>query len=243
MNSELKQLIRLQAVDLSIQELREKTEAFPAKSTALDEQLRVARDEVRSASDDIHVNQSKRKQLESQVTDIGAKISEYKNQLMAVKTNEEYKAMVKEINYNQLTIGKVEDEILTLMLNSEGLDEVLKVAEAKLSKDEQNVLAERSKLEELNASDTAALEANLAERRDVEREVSEDVLLNYDRVASARGGIALSKASDETCELCNVRMRPQKFQEVRKNDQIITCDNCNRVLYDPGNLDHPYEIA
>jgi predicted nucleic acid-binding Zn-ribbon protein len=40
-----------------------------------------------------------------------------------------------------------------------------------------------------------------------------------------------------------VRIRPQVFQEIRRNDRIIACDACQRILYDPENLDHPFEVA
>ena len=243
MNSDLKNLIRIQAVDLEIQELRQKTEAFPEKSRALDDLLSSAKAAVRKATDDIQGNQATRKQLEAQVTDVESKISKYKEQLMSVKTNEEYKAMVKEIEYNQVSLGGVEDKILALMVGLETLEDAVKAGEARLAEEEKTVQAERNRLEELNSADTTGLEAYLAERKVLAQEISEDVFFRYERIGKVRGGVALSKASDEACELCNVRMRPQKFQEVRKNDQIITCDSCARILYDPDNLDHPFEVA
>ena len=243
MNADLKNLIRLQSVDIAIQELREETGAFPARSRALDEKLSAAKLGVQTAADNIKNSQARRKQLESDIVAIEAKISKYKEQLMSVRTNHEYKAMVKEIEFNQNSIGGVEDEILTLMVGSEDLDAALKSAEGVLKEDEQTVQTERVRIEELNAKDTRAMDAYLEERKTMEKEVPEDVLSRYDRIRKARSGVAVAKASDEACELCNVRMRPQVFQEIRKNDSIITCDSCSRILYDPENLDHPFEVA
>jgi predicted nucleic acid-binding Zn-ribbon protein len=243
MNADLKNLIRLQSVDIAIQELREEIGAFPVRSRELDEKLSAAKLGVQTAADNIKNSQARRKQLESDIAAIEAKISKYKEQLMSVRTNHEYKAMVKEIEFNQNSIGGVEDEILTLMVGSEDLDEALKSAEGVLKEDEQTVRTERVRIEELNAKDTRAMDAYVEERKTLEKEVSEDVLSRYDRIRKARGGVAVAKASDEACELCNVRMRPQVFQEIRKNDAIITCDSCSRILYDPENLDHPFEVA
>ncbi len=243
MNADLKKLIRLQAVDIAIQEFRDKIDAFPAKSKALDDKLRAARAGVQKAADDIRNSQARRKQLESDIADTEVKISKYKEQLMSVRTNHEYKAMVKEIEYNQNSIGGVEDEILTLMLGSEGLDEALKSAETILKEDKRTVETERARLEGLNTQDTKAMAAYREERTSLETEVSEDVLSRYDRIRKARSGVAVAKASDEACELCNVRMRPQVFQEIRRNDSLIACDSCSRILYDPENLDHPFEVA
>jgi predicted nucleic acid-binding Zn-ribbon protein len=243
MHADLKKLIRLQDVDLAIQELRIKTEAFPAKSKALNDKLDHAIAGVEQAQDAIRKNQSYRKELEASVSDLEAKISKYRAQLMSVKTNEEYKAMTKEIAYTEELIRVEEDKILALMEESELLQADLKAAEAVLADDKSLVHEERVRLEELNARDTATLDSYMQERATLEREISEDILLMYERVREARGGVALASASAEACDVCNVRMRPQVFQEVRKNTRIIACDSCNRILYDPENLDHPFEVV
>ena len=243
MHADLKKLIRLQSIDIAVQELQENTGAFPARSKALDDKLRDARAGVDKAREAIGANQSRRKELEATIADTEVKISKYKEQLMSVKTNDEYKAMVKEIGFNEKAISSVEDEILLLMEESETLSAALKSAEATLREDDTSVQAERARLEELNAQDTKALDSNLDERSGLGKEVDEDVLARYERVRRFRGGIAMARASDEACEVCNVRMRPQVFQEVRRNDHIIPCDSCGRILYDPENLDHPFEVA
>ena len=243
MHIDLKNLIRLQAVDIAVQELRDKTGAFPAKSKALDEKLSNALRGVVKVKDAIKHNQSQRKELESKVVDIEAKVSKYRDQLMSVKTNEEYKAMVKEIDYGQEGIQKEEDQILVLMEESESLAADLKNAETVLTEDQKMVQTEQVSLEESNRQDTGTLEAYLEERTGLEKDIDEDILSRYERVRGVRGGVALASASDEACDVCNVRMRPQIFQEVRKNSTIISCESCSRILYDPENLDHPFEVV
>ncbi len=243
MHVDLKKLIRLQAVDLAIQELRATTGAFPAKSRALDEKLNNAVAGVEQAKDAIKNNLSGRKELESKVADLEAKISKYRDQLMSVKTNVEYKAMVKEIEYSQEAISSEEDQILARMEQSEALAQDLKTAETVLNEDEKTVQTERVRLEEVNRQDTATLEAYLEERTSLEKDIAEDLLSRYERVRNARGGIAIASVRDEACAVCNVRLRPQVFQEVRRNDNIITCESCRRILYDPENLDHPFEVV
>ena len=243
MNTDLKKLIRLQSVDAAVVEYQTKTAAFPARSRALDEQLRSAKEGVEQGEAAIRTNQSRNKELESRVADLDAKITKYREQLMSVKTNEEYRAMTKEIEYSQAGIGKVEDEILLLLEESEPLKKALEDAQSVLTRDEKTVAVERSELETLNAKDTETLGSCLDERAKLAQDVDEDLLDRYERVRKARGGIALAAARDEECEICNVKMRPQVFQEVRRNDTIISCDSCSRILYDPENLDHPFEVV
>jgi predicted nucleic acid-binding Zn-ribbon protein len=243
MHQDLKKLIRLQSVDAAVLDYQARTDAFPSRSKALDEQLRAAKEEVERASAAIENNKARRKEFETRVTDLEAKISKYRDQLMSVKTNEEYRAMTKEIEYSQAGISREEDQILLLLEETETLTKALEDATAKLTSDEQTVQAERSRLEALNEEDTRTLKAYLEERAELARDVDEDVLAHYERVRRARGGVAVAAARDEECEICHVRMRPQVFQEVRRNDAIISCDSCNRILYDPENLDHPFEVV
>jgi hypothetical protein len=243
MNADLKKLIRLQEVDSAITEYQAKTDAFPARSRTLDEQLALALAGVDRVKEAIKASQAKRKEHETRVTDLEAKVSKYRDQLMSVRTNEEYKAMTREIEFGQEKITREEDEVLAIMEQAEELSEKLKAAEVVLADDQQMVVAERSRLAELNAKDAETLEAYRKERQELVEGITEEVLARYERVRKARGGVAIARASDEACVVCNVRMRPQRFQEVRRNDAIISCDSCGRFLYDPENMDHPFEVA
>jgi predicted nucleic acid-binding Zn-ribbon protein len=112
-----------------------------------------------------------------------------------------------------------------------------------LKEDQQMVNQERKALEVEHQKDVTALESYLSERKTIEPSVSADLLTRYERVRKFRGGIGVAPAKDYMCDACKVRLRPQVFQEIRKNDQIIACDACQRVLYDPENMDSPFEVA
>jgi uncharacterized protein len=243
MNSDLKQLIRLQSIDISIQELRARIDKFPSLSKALDEKLRSGQAGVASAQERAKSNQGNRKKLESEITTLEAKISKYRDQMMSVKTNEEYRALQHEIEHAQQARRKTEDEILNLMMEAETAQTEFRVAEARLKEDQQSVNVERKQLEDENRRDLSALESYIKERKDIEGSVSPDLISRYDRVRKHRGGIGVGPARNEVCEICQVRIRPQVFQEIRRNDQIIACDACQRILYNPENLDHPFEVA
>jgi uncharacterized protein len=243
MNADLKHLIRIQSIDLSIQEIRVSMDKFPGISKALDAKLSASTAALAAAQEKSKNNQANRKKLEIEVGVAEAKISKYREQMLAVKTNEEYRALQKEIEHAQVAIRKVEDSIISLMLEAESSQNDIKAAEARLKEDQQLVNQERKQLEIEHQKEAGALEGYLAERREIEAQISADLLPRYDRVRKFRGGIGISAARDYVCEVCQVRIRPQVFQEIRKNDKIIACDACQRILYDPENLDHPFEVA
>ena len=243
MNSDLKQLIRLQTIDLAIQGLRARIDRFPGISKALDDKLKSAQAGLESAKDRAKTNQGTRKKLEGEISSVESKISKYRDQMMSVKTNDEYRALQHEIEHAQNSIRKVEDDILNLMLEAESSQSDIKAAESRVKDDQRKVDHERKQLTDENQRDLSALESYLKERKDIEASISSELLPRYERVRKARGGIAVAAARNEVCEICQVRIRPQVFQEIRRNDQIIACDACQRILYNPENLDHPFEVA
>ena len=243
MNSDLKQLIRLQAIDLSIQELRSRVDRFPGISKALDEKLKAAQAALESSKEKAKHNTGQRKKLETEIATIEGKISKYRDQMMAVKTNEEYRALQHEIEHAQSGIRKIEDDILNLMMEAETGQTDVKTAETQLKEDQVKVNEERKQLEEQNKRDLSALESYLKERKEIEAGVSSDLVSRYERVRKHRGGVGVAAARNEVCDICQVRIRRQVYEEVRKNDQIIACDACQRILYNPENLDHPFEVA
>jgi predicted nucleic acid-binding Zn-ribbon protein len=188
-------------------------------------------------------DQATRKKLEGEVSGLESKISKYREQMLSVKTNEEYKALQKEIEHTQTAIRKVEDSILALMMAAESSQQEIRTAEARLKEDQQRVNQERRELEGDHQKDVSAMQSCMTERKELENQISGDLLPRYERVRKFRGGIGISAARDYVCEVCKVRIRPQVFQEIRKNDQIIACDACQRILYNPENLDHPFETV
>jgi predicted nucleic acid-binding Zn-ribbon protein len=243
MNADLKHLIRLQSIDIHIQEVRSSIDKFPGISKALDTKLSEATAAVAAAQEKSKSNLATKKKLEGEVTAFEAKISKYREQMLAAKKNEEYRALQTEIEHAQAGIRGVEDTILGLMMDAETSQSDIKAAEARLKEDQQVVNQERKLLEVEHQKDISALEGYVKERKEIEVLVSDDLLTRYERVRKFRGGIGISPARDYVCEVCQVRIRPQVFQEIRKNDQIIPCDACQRVLYDPDNMDHPFEVA
>src|SRR5438309_6833819 len=213
MNQDLKQLIRLQTIDLAIQQLRTRIDKFPGISKALDEKLRSAQAALESIKERAKSNQGNRKKLESEISSIESKISKYRDQMMAVKTNDEYRALQHEIEHAQNAIRKVEDEILNLMMEGETQQIEIKSAEVRLKADQLLVDQERKQLEEENRRDLSGLESYLKERKEIQASISSDLVPRYERIRKARGGIAVAAARDSVCEICQVRIRPQVFHE------------------------------
>jgi hypothetical protein len=107
----------------------------------------------------------------------------------------------------------------------------VKQAEATLKNVQTKVAAERTALDEEVRQLEARLEQTAADRAALVAEINPSTLSVFETVARGRRGVGVAEARDGLCTACHVRIRPQVFNEVRRNDTIIQCDSCQRILY------------
>jgi predicted nucleic acid-binding Zn-ribbon protein len=107
----------------------------------------------------------------------------------------------------------------------------LKRAEAASSAEQTAVKVDRKAL----ADEITELKASLGrlsnERATLVGSITPNVLAIFDLVSRRRQGVAVAQARNGICTICHVRMRPQVFNTVRRNDEIVQCDSCQRILY------------
>lgn len=228
---ELEHLIRLQEIETRAAEASRRLADAPARTAALDATLASAREAVERAKQALADNQSARRAVEKDLAVVQQRQSKYKDQLMEVKTNREYHAMQTEIATANTEVSKFEEQILIRMVEADELAAALKSAEQTLRTEEARIGAERSAIE-TEAAETETISASLArERAALVAGMPRDVVELFERVAKGRHGLAVVPAREERCSECHVRLRPQVFNHVRRNDQIVQCDSCQRILY------------
>jgi predicted nucleic acid-binding Zn-ribbon protein len=234
MNPDLGRLIRLQQLETSAEEARRKIADYPQRLQGLDDRLAAAREAVSGTKTRLTDAQNKRRADEKEVATVQARLAKYKDQLLEVKTNREYQAMLHEIETAQNDIKAREDRILDSMMESDELSAAVKKAETALKITEKEVGAERQLLDQEVAGLQAELDRTGSAREKLAAEIDLAVLAIFEQVAKGRKGIAVAEARDGMCLICHVRLRPQVFNEVRRNDSIIQCDSCRRILYFAG---------
>ncbi len=235
MNSDLEKLIELEKVDREIARLTEEVAALPKRVAAIEEHLADDKAAVESAKAAIKANEASRRKLEGEIQGYQQKIIKYREQSSSVKTNDEYRALMKEVEFSEQHISGCEDKILELMITLEAEEKALKAAEAALKVETAEVEKEKISARQRTAEDEKLL-AELSEKRNALRPaVSDSSLAHYDRVIRQRKS-AVSEARGQKCLACFVMVRPQTWQDIRTNEHIVTCSSCGRILYyDPAN--------
>ena len=231
MHPDVKRLIELQKTDLRIAELTAQLEIFPAKLKEIEARLERAKkalDAARERSTQVH---KERKKFELDVDSWREKVTKYKDQMLAVKTNEAYRALQHEIQAVEEEIRKAEDRVLVKMEEAENLEREVKEDERLLRETEAWAKQEQGQLEAEGAAARDDFARQEALRREWTVQIDSDLLDRYHRIARLRRGLAMAEARDEMCTGCNVRLRPQVFSEVKTSQQVQTCDSCSRILY------------
>jgi predicted nucleic acid-binding Zn-ribbon protein len=227
----LSSLVALQALDTAAEAARKRISEGPAAERALDAAVATAQAAVDEMRAKVNENGAARRALEKEVATIDTRMAKFEEHKAAVKTNQEFQALNHEIEVAQTGKSALEDQIITLMDEADTLTAALKAAEATLADQKKSADASRAALQADRTTQEAEIARLTAERKTATASIPAALLTRYDQIARNRKGIAVAAMIAGHCTACHVRLRPHVEQQVRRNDSIITCDSCQRILY------------
>jgi predicted nucleic acid-binding Zn-ribbon protein len=232
---DIDKLLELQMADKEIRRLREEVAALPRRTAVIEQKLAGTKAQLEKARAAAKADETNRKSFEANIKDLQGKISKYRDQSLDVKTNEQYKALQHEIQFAEQEIRLNEDRILDVMVNVDARDKQVKAAEADLKAETAAIEKEKEEARKVTAEDEKKLAEWNSKRDGLRQGVSEDVLRQYDRVAKFRG-TGLAEVRDQKCMGCQVKLRPQTYNEVRNGERVMACESCQRIYYfNPAN--------
>ncbi len=229
----LEELIELQRLDQAMARLEAEAQRIPQQIAALEaDQARARRawDEAKAAAAAVT---KERRERERELEEEAGNQRKKQGRLFEIKTNQEYAAVLKEIEQLKEKISGLETRILELMDEQEGAAARGAQAEAASRAAEATFQRERQARER----DLAALQAQLAglqkDRKRTAAKVDRDLYQIYARIMKIRAGTAVVPVRNGSCSGCFVALPPQTNNEVRRNERRITCPHCERILYNP----------
>ena len=228
---DLARLIELQEIESKAAVAAKAIADAPIRIAALDALLHAATIALETARHALAESKTRRSFVDKDLIAVQQRQSKYKDQLMQVKTNEEFRAMQHQIEAAAVDVGRYEEKILINMMEADEINAAIKKAEAALKAAQSKVSAERSAIEQdVKLQQGVVTETTAARARLVAAMDNKGVVETFERIARVRG-TAVARAEGERCTVCQVRLRPAVFVNVLKNDQIVQCDSCNRILY------------
>ena len=224
----------LQALDRKIAILENEIAILPKHIAEIEKRLESHTRRLEADRAALTANQRDRKKLEGDIQVQEQKISKLKDQMQLAKTNEQFRAFQHEIAYAEGEIRKSEDKILDLMERSEPLEKNVKAAEAELKIQQQHVENEKKRAHERTGVDETELAGVRAERKSIVERIDPKLYTEYERIRKKTKNTPIADATDGRCDACQIALRPQFFQDLRRGDKIMFCESCGRILtYNP----------
>jgi predicted nucleic acid-binding Zn-ribbon protein len=228
---ELETLVRLQARELEVVRIRQEIAAAGRARAAAKAEVAAAERQVGEAEAELEAARGGARRLDVDLKAAEDKVGKYKDQLIAVRTNEQLWALQEEIRHAEAAMGDVETRILEHLERADALERA--IAERRSDRDEVGKRAAAA----VAAADRQEAELTAAKKRtseaiaELRERLPADLLKTYDGIKAMRAGVGVAEARDEVCMVCNFRMRPQLYVEAANLAGIVRCESCKRILY------------
>ena len=213
--------------------VRARLAVFPQRLAEVNARLAAGKAQLEKSKESHSTALKDRKKYELDVEQWKEKARKYRDQAYQVKTNEAFKALQHEAEMAEGEIAKSEDRLLEEMVSSEQYDRQVKAAEKSFKQVEEEVWAERTKIEAEKVAAEKELAGFEAERAKAVAVIPEDLVDHYQRIAKKHGGVAVAAIRGEACGACGAHIRPHVFQELSREDnpELYHCELCTRILY------------
>lgn len=232
MKAELAQLIALQIADNNIRTLQAEIEEIPQRRAEIEKEFDRRAFEIRAMEEKRDAAFHERARLEKEIFEQRQRAERADRNLMAAKKPDEYTAAIREADAARKQISQLETQVLEQMETFDTSEKELAERAPEVEKLRGEMEASFKAFDEQARAQQQELEAGRAEHERLLRELPKATSTLYKRIsARIRDGVALAEARNGACMACFMALRPQVMADVRRGEEIITCDNCNRILY------------
>ncbi len=231
MSPELSQLIELQELDLDILRITERLAKIPVEREQIENEFNQFAAEFLALKNRYEQTLKDRKQLEADLADTQQKHEKFQQDKMRVNNEKEYTAVLREIDASKKLISSLETETLKRMEEIEQMESELKVQAPAIETKRGEVDTTLASLDR-EREESLRLSVELENRRrQLCEKLPRSLFSIYDRMSRTKRGQALSEIIDGVCTACRMKVRPKVFSDVRRGDQMITCESCGRILF------------
>lgn len=227
----LEDLLAIQERDRRAAQHRKDLAEIPQRQERIRLRLKDRQDAHQKAEEAWKKESAAIKQIEMDTDTLKENIRKFQQQQFEVKSNDQYRALQKEIEAAKSRIRTLEDSELDRMERAEK-------ARAEVTLQHKAADAEKARVEkeceelgrrgEALAAELAAIEAERASRI---AGVDPVWLSRYERILNHVGDCAIVGVDHGTCGGCHMKLTPQAIHDARRGDSVSTCTFCGRLLY------------
>jgi hypothetical protein len=226
----LESLARVQEMDNAIKSLEDGRARLPAERAAVEAGVAAADGKKAEVSERRQELEKKRRSLEQQVEDANQAVKKHQRQAFEVKTNKEYTAMLHEIEGEKKRISELEESILVLMEEADGLVAAERQEAERAAAVRREAEGKRTAIEARAARIDKELAAATEARQREFSGLPADIMAVYRRVSRGRQGLAVVPMVGGACGGCFSNLPTRLTVEVKAMEELITCEACGRIL-------------
>jgi len=231
MEEKLGLLIQLQAIDAKIRTQIAQKNRLPEAIADLDRRRAASSESVDKVKEALLTAQKTKRDRDKDLESGAQKVEKLRARTAEIKNNKEYQALLKEIEAAEQENKKIEDDILEQMEKIDAATGDISFAERQSNEEAAEIEAEKKRHEAVFAKIEADLKLLEEERQKTFEQLPKPLQAQYQKLLNTRAGVAMAEARGESCSGCFMSIPPQVFVNVKKNDSIINCPNCSRILY------------
>ncbi len=231
MKPELSILVRLQGIDLEIRKLKKEKERLPERYDALNETIEQKEGEIEELKDKLADLRTRKTEVEDELELELERLKKSQQKLSAVKTGREFQALSKEIEEIKKANKAREDEILQLEEDIETVKKEVESRKKEIEGYEKEAAAEKKHINAKEKEYDKKIASLTKERDEVAKEVKPDLLARYNFLSDKRDGVVVAVVDQGVCSACNMNIPPQMFNELLREERILFCPSCQRIIY------------
>ena len=231
LDTEVDRLAALQEIDRRLKDRRDRMTALVSEADDYELQITRQRDLVASLTDEREGLELRRMAMDRQLEVAGNKIRDNRMRMNRIRNSIELLALQREIDLSKEANLQIEEELLRVMEEVEGLTAQLTEAQQVLQKLEEQadeaVATRRAEADALRQE----VEAERDQRETLAAGMDPSLRSKYEQIFDRRGGNAVVAARNGICSGCRMHIPPQLYNELQKYRDIRQCPNCRRILF------------
>jgi predicted nucleic acid-binding Zn-ribbon protein len=232
LKAELEQLVALHNVDTGIRRLQSDLESIPRRRAEIESEFDQRAFEFKALQQTGETARETRAALDRELAEQRTRMEKAERDLMASNNAKVYEAAIRERDAAKKHISELETKVLEQMEAAESAEKQLAEREPEFARLRAEHEERLRAFEEQTRAWGEELESRRRERERMFNALPPGIKATYQRiVARIRDGVALAEARNGSCSACFIALRPQVMAEIRRGEEIIICDNCNRILY------------
>jgi predicted nucleic acid-binding Zn-ribbon protein len=229
--TQIEMLATLQLVDQSLRAKNLEISEAEGRVAALEEAVRAQTSATAAARDEVKGFGTRQRDLEGRLAAAEAKMKDRRMRITRIRNDKELGLAKREVELLKEETTNLETELVGVMEENEAATAKLQGLESELARLTSERDAEAEALREKQNRLAGEIERERATRTELVESVDGDLRRKYEMIFSRRGGVAVVEVRGGTCQGCRMRVPPQLFNEIQRNQSVILCPSCQRMLY------------